>query len=229
MIDIHRADARAVTATEWLDSRHSFAFGQHYDPANTGFGSLIVNNDDWLAPGGGFASHAHRDAEIVTWVITGALAHEDDHGHRGVITPGVAQRMSAGSGVVHSERNASDELPVRFVQMWVQPDEWGTEPSYEQRVVPQALGLVPVVSGRGHDAISIRADAVLWRARFAPGDRLEIPTAPWVHVFVTQGELHLKAPLGPGDAVRLRNETGRELTAVTEGEALIWELHSPAG
>ena len=119
---------RAVTTTPWLTSRHSFSFGDHYDPDNTHHGLLLVNNDDIVAPGTGFDTHPHRDMEIVTWVLQGELAHHDSIGNRGVIYPGLAQRMSAGSGILHSEKNDSPTEPVHFVQMWVVPDEAGIAP-----------------------------------------------------------------------------------------------------
>src|SRR6188472_4571828 len=121
-IDVRRATTRDVTKIDWLDSKHSFSFGQHYDPANTHHGLLLVNNDDVVAPGTGFDTHPHRDMEIVTWVLEGSLEHRDSMGNSGVIYPGLAQRMSAGTGVLHSEKNGSASDTVHFVQMWVIPD-----------------------------------------------------------------------------------------------------------
>src|SRR2546427_11138323 len=157
-VDIRRAETRPHTKIDWLDSRHSFSFGRHYDPANTHHGLLLVNNDDVVEPGTGFETHPHRDMEIVTWVLRGSLVHQDSTGHSGVIYPGLAQRMSAGTGILHSEKNDSWRLsggpahsePVHFVQMWVAPDEAGITPSYEQIEVGHELlsgGLVPVASG----------------------------------------------------------------------------------
>ena len=122
MIDIRRADTRFHTEIDWLDSWHSFSFGNHYDPTNTHHGLLLVLNDDVIAPGGGFGTHPHRDMEIVTWVLDGALEHRDSEGNHGVISPGLAQRMSAGRGIRHSEVNASTTEPVHLLQMWVPPD-----------------------------------------------------------------------------------------------------------
>ena len=169
-IDRRPASSRYHTDIGWLDSWHSFSFGEHYDPRNTGHGLLIVSNDDRVAPAGGFGTHGHADVEIVTWVLEGALAHRDSTGTDGVIEPGLAQRMSAGTGIRHSEMNASSTADVHFVQMWVLPDTEGIEPGYEQREVGAALaggGLVPVASGRGHDgAIHIhQREAVLWAGR----------------------------------------------------------------
>ena len=133
-VEIRRADERFRTTSEWLDSRHSFSFGPHYDPANVGFGFLLAHNDETVAPGTGFDTHPHQDLEIVTWVLRGALAHRDSEGHSGVVYPGLAQRMSAGSGIRHSEWNDGGE-PVHYVQMWVRPEQFDLEPSYQQAAV----------------------------------------------------------------------------------------------
>ena len=231
VMDVRRAEDRFLTRLSWLDSRHSFSFGQHYDGANTGFGSLLVSNDDVVAPGSGFSTHPHRDMEIVTWVLEGELAHQDSHGHSGIITPGLAQRMSAGTGMLHSEINAVGDRPVRFVQMWVLPDTDGVAPSYAQLDISADLdrgGLVPVASGRGHDAaISIRqAGAVLWAARLAPGERVDLPDAPRVHLYVARGSVDLEGagPLAEGDAVRLTGAGGPAVTAASAAEVLVWDL-----
>ena len=131
-VDIRHASDRRTSTTDWLDSKHSFSFGGYYDPSNTHHGLLVVNNDDVVAPGTGFDTHPHRDMEIVTWVLQGSLAHRDSMGNSGVIYPGLAQRMSAGSGVLHSEKNGSTSERVHFVQMWVVPDESGITPGYQQ-------------------------------------------------------------------------------------------------
>src|SRR5215213_979921 len=169
-IDIRRSEQRMRTAIDWLDSRHSFSFGPHYDSENTHFGLLLVSNDDVIQPDTGFSTHPHRDMEIVTWVLDGELEHKDSTGHVGLIYPGLAQRMSAGSGILHSEMNATKGGPVHLVQMWVVPDTAKITPAYAQRDINSELsrgGLVPLASGMGHDAaISIRQEgAVLWTAR----------------------------------------------------------------
>ena len=228
MIDVRHAKDRFHTDIGWLDSWHSFSFGNHYDPDNVGHGLLLVNNDDRVAAGGGFGTHGHRDMEIVTWVLAGALAHQDSAGHSGIITPGVAQRMSAGRGIQHSEMNASTDEPVHFLQMWVRPDTNGIEPGYEQvdisdRLVPGAL--VPVASGQGHEgAVHLhQADAVLWAARLDEGQTITVPAALHVHVFVARGSAHLTVDLEEGDAVRLTDEPEQELTATSpDTEVLIW-------
>ncbi len=149
-IQLRRAADRTLTKTAWLNSRHSFSFGDQYDPNNTHHGVLLVNNDDVVEPGSGFDTHPHRDMEIVTWVLDGSLAHRDSAGNSGVVYPGLAQRMSAGTGILHSEKNNSTTDPVHFVQMWVQPDEPGITPSYQQYQIGDDLldgRLVTIASG----------------------------------------------------------------------------------
>jgi quercetin 2,3-dioxygenase len=180
-VDIRRAAERAATTTSWLRSRHSFSFGDHYDPGNTHHGLLLVNNDDIVAPASGFDTHHHRDMEIVTWVLRGRLTHRDSTGNRGVIYPGLAQRMSAGSGILHSEMNDSETEPVHFVQMWVVPDETGIAPSYQQHEIDaDTLGaeLVTIASGTPgcEAAITLHnRNAALHGTRLRPGDSVSLP------------------------------------------------------
>lgn len=242
---VQRAEDRFSTRADWLDSRHSFAFGRHYDVSNTHFGLLLVNNDDVVTPGTGFETHPHRDMEIVTWVLRGQLVHQDSEGHNGVIYPGLAQRMSAGRGILHSEKNDSWRLtggpehdePVRFVQMWVAPDESGIDPGYQQLEIADELlagGLVAVASGRTEhrDQAAIRInqkDATLHAARLAPGAGTAVPTAPFAHVYVPSGSVVLEGAgeLREGDAARITDASGQRITAGPEGaEILIWEMHA---
>lgn len=233
-IDIRRAGQRFVTATGWLDSRHSFSFNRHYDPANTHFGLLLVNNDDVVRPGTGFSTHPHRDMEIVTWVLEGKLEHQDSEGHAGEIYPGLAQRMSAGTGIWHSEMNATRDGDVHFVQMWVVPDEQHIRPGYQQLEVHPELakgGLVPLASGRGIDAaIQIRQKhATLWVGRLRPDETVTTPAAPFVHVYVARGAVDLEGAgrMEAGDAARISFHAGLRLTAGFAGaEVLIWEMHA---
>ncbi|MGB8860268.1 MAG: pirin family protein, partial [Ilumatobacteraceae bacterium] len=195
-----------------------------------GHGLLLVNNDDVVAPGQGFGTHGHRDMEIVTWVLSGRLEHKDSEGNHGVLYPGLAQRMSAGSGIRHSEFNASPDEPVHFLQMWVAPDTTGIQPGYEQRDLNEALaggGLVPIASGQGHEgAITIhQRDAVLWGGRLAPGERVALPEAPHVHVFVALGGGGLAgvSDLAAGDAARVTHARDLVFTAGPEGAELsVW-------
>lgn len=230
VLEVRPAAGRFHTALGWLDSWHSFSFGYHHDPANTGHGLLLVNNDDTVAPGGGFSPHGHRDMEIVTWVLAGELEHADTLGNRGVIHPGLAQRMSAGTGIRHSEMNANGTVPVHFVQMWVLPDTTGIPPGYEQADVGEALdrgGLIPVASGSHPEAaIRIRQRrATLWAGRLGAGEAVTVPDGPHVHLFVALGtaDLEVAGPLGPGDAVRLRSAGEPRLVAGPAGaEVLVW-------
>lgn len=231
-IDIRRSADRLATRIDWLDSRHSFSFGGQYEPGNQHFGLLLVSNDDRIAPGSGFSTHPHRDMEIVTWVLEGELEHKDSQGNSGLIYPGLAQRMSAGSGILHSEINATSATEVHLVQMWVVPDEERVRPAYAQLDINSELargGFVPVASGRGHDAaISIRQEgAVLWAARLKANETVRLPEAPFVHLFVARGEV--AGPemgiLAEGDAARLTLAGGLAITAGTGGaEVLAWEM-----
>jgi hypothetical protein len=241
-LDVRRAADRFATRIPWLDSKHSFSFGGHYDPANTHHGLLLVNNDDVVAPGTGFDTHPHRDMEIVTWVLRGSLVHQDSTGHAGVIHPGLAQRMSAGTGILHSEKNDSWRLagerhaePVHFVQMWVVPDEAGVTPGYAQREIDAELlsgALVPVASGRpehGDSAIRIaNRYATLHAARLEPGRAVTLPDAPYLHLFVARGAVELEGAgaLDAGDAVRFTATGGHRVTAMEAAEILVWEMHA---
>ncbi len=229
-IDVRPAATRPHTKLSWLDSRHSFSFGNHYDPANVGHGLLLVNNDDQVAGGGGFGTHSHSDMEIVTWVLSGRLLHSDSEGNRGELYPGLVQRMSAGRGIRHSEMNASPTEPVHFIQMWVPPDTQGLAPSYEQRDLQEVLaqgGLHPLASGQGHDgAVTIhQRAAVLWGARLGPGEVVKVPASAFAHVFVAIGEATLEGAgaLTEGDAVRFTDSGALDLAGGDQGaEILIW-------
>jgi redox-sensitive bicupin YhaK (pirin superfamily) len=243
-VDVRRATDRFATRLSWLDSKHSFSFSRHYDAENTHHGLLLVNNDDVVVPGAGFETHPHQDMEIVTWVMRGSLVHQDSTGHSGVIYPGLAQRMSAGTGIQHSEKNDSWRLsggpshadPVHFVQMWVVPDEPGITPGYEQLEIADELlagGLVPVASGMdkhdGASAIRIKNRyAALHAARLTPGQSVELPDAPFLHLFVPRGTVELEGAgaLASGDAVRFTATGGQRVTATDEAEILVWEMHA---
>ena len=243
-VDIRRAGRRFHTNIDWLDSRHSFSFGPHYDPANTHFGVLMVSNDDVVRAGTGFETHPHRDMEIVTWVLSGSLVHQDSTGHSGVIHPGLAQRMSAGTGILHSEKNDAHggmrDEDVHFVQMWVVPD---TEKSHARlRAVGHQRHAGRRRAGRGgvgdaaaqhESAISIRQEhAALYAARLAPGASTTSPVAPLAHLFVARGSVELEGTgvLGTGDAARITGAEGQRVTAGPDGaEVLVWEMHATLG
>lgn len=244
IVDVRRAEDRATTQIDWLDSKHSFSFGGHYDPDNTHHGLLLVNNHDIVSPGTGFDTHPHRDMEIVTWVLRGSLVHQDSTGHSGVIYPGLAQRMSAGRGILHSEKNDSWTLtgeqshsePVHFVQMWVVPDESGTTPGYQQLEIDDELlrgNLVTIASGmpdhRDAAAIAIgNQNAALHGARLQPGQSVQLPEAPYLHLFVARGAVTLEGAgaLAEGDAVRFTASGGQRVTATGAAEILVWEMHA---
>lgn len=253
-IDVHRGGDRMKTRVAWLDSKHSFSFGEHYDPDNTHHGLLLVNNEDIVSPGRGFDTHPHRDMEIVTWVLSGSLVHQDSLGHSGVVYPGLAQRMSAGTGILHSEKNDSWRLaadrggtgehtePVHFVQMWVVPDEPGLTPGYQQLEIDEELaggGLVTVASGlpryRDRTAIAIASShSALHAARMAVPGRVrsvELPEAPYLHLFVARGEVEMEGvgTLYEGDAVRLTRSGGQRIVANLPSEVLVWEMHARLG
>lgn len=244
-VDVRRAGERFSTRTPGLDSRHSFSFGGHYDPANTRHGLLLAHNDDRLQPGAGFAEHPHRDLEIVTWVVQGCLVHRDSTGRSGVVHPGLVQRLSAGRGVLHSESNDAHRHqtdrrpePVRYVQMWVLPEEPGGDPDYAQLDVDDELRsgrLVPVASGRpgsGGTGLPLRnRDAALHAARLRPGHSVELPDAPYLHLFVATGEVELEGAGGlhAGDAVRFTATGGARITAAEPAEVLVWEMHARPG
>jgi redox-sensitive bicupin YhaK (pirin superfamily) len=242
-VDVHRANDRFATDLGWLDSKHSFSFGHHHDRANVHHGVLLVSNDDTVQARTGFDTHPHRDMEIVTWVLQGSLVHQDSTGTTGIIYPGLAQRMSAGTGILHSEKNdswtvsgdAHDE-PVHFIQMWVLPDIVGITPGYEQLEIDAELldgSLTTVASGMpahsDRSAIRIRNEhAALHVARLQPGQSVSVPEAPWVHLFVARGSVTLEGagPLAEGDAVRFTGSGGQTLTAVEPSEVLVWEMHA---
>jgi redox-sensitive bicupin YhaK (pirin superfamily) len=247
-VDVRRAADRGTTALSWLDSRHSFSFGRHYDPTNTHHGVLLANNDDVVHPGAGFETHPHRDMEIVTWVLSGSLVHQDSTGHRCHLPrPGSADERghrhsvrccvdgafaSSRAGRLQGERHTE---PVHFVQMWVVPDESGVEPAYEQREIDAELlpgALVPVASGmKGHGDSAIRIrnrHAALHAARLEPGGSVQLPDAPYVHLFTARGEVELEGagPLAAGDAVRLTGVGGQRVMATGSAEVLLWEMHA---
>lgn len=231
-VDIRRANERFHTEISWLDSWHSFSFSNHYDPANTHHGLLLVSNDDTVTAGAGFRTHPHEDMEIVTWVLDGELEHQDSEGNKGILYPGLAQRMSAGTGIRHSEMNPRADREVHFIQMWVVPDTRRINPGYQQLDVNGQLakgGLVPVASGKGHNsAISIhQKGAALWAGRLQPGETVTVPDNAYVHLYVAKGSVQLEQAgrLNAGDAVRLTAAGARKLTAegATGSEVLIWE------
>lgn len=238
---VRRSHDRFVTRTPWLTSRHSFSFGEHYDPARIAFGPLIASNEDLVSSGHGYDAHPHRDTEIITWVLAGSLVHEDSAGHRGLLYPGLAQRLSAGSGVVHSERNdayahgytgdAEVRAPVHFVQMWLRPDGPGGAPGYAQHEVPLAdldHHWVPVASGdHAEAAVGLGAKGcTLWVSRLPAGGRRRLPAGERVHLQVVRGAIELESAgvMTTGDAAELVGLPGVRAAAITDAELLAWVL-----
>ena len=229
---IVRANRRFETNAGWLESYHSFSFGGHYDPSNTKHGLLLVANDDRVRPGQGFGTHGHRDMEIVSWVLDGVLEHRDSQGNHGVIRPGLIQRMSAGTGIQHSEMNGSATEPVHFLQMWVPPDTQGIEPGYEELDVSDRLDsgeLVVVASGQGHEgAVKLnQAGAVMSVARPADGATVEVDAAPAIHLYVARGAVAAEVDgepvvLNEGDALRLLDQGVVVTGAADSTEIVVW-------
>lgn len=238
ILRVQRAGERFVTEVEGITTRHAFSFGSHYDPDNVGFGTLLAHNDESLLVGRGFDDHPHRDTEIVTWVLSGSLLHEDSTGETGVVYPGLVQRLSAGSGVVHAERNDAYRLeptrprvPVRFVQSWVRPDESGVVPAYAQReITPDALAAdwVPAASGADPDAaITVgSAGSTLWVTRIGVGEVRRLPEVAYAHLFVAFGQVEVEGVglLGEGDALRVSGPAALRITGRRPSELLLWGM-----
>jgi len=231
MITLRPADARGHADHGWLDSRHTFSFADYHDPRHMGFRALRVINDDRVAPAQGFGAHPHRDMEIVSYVLEGALEHRDSMGNGSVIRPGDVQRMSAGTGVTHSEFNASPKEAVHFLQIWLLPEKRGGAPGYEQRNFPAEekrgrLRLVASADGRD-GSVTVRQDVALYAGIFRAGERAEHPLAPgrhaWVHVASGKATVNGRA-LSAGDALALSEEPAVVVEGSDEGEVLVFDL-----
>ena len=231
MITVRPSAERGLARHGWLESRHTFSFSDYDDPAHMGFRTLRVINEDRVQPGEGFGSHPHRDMEILTYVIEGALAHRDSTGASGVIRPGDVQRMSAGTGIVHSEFNASREEPVHFLQIWIIPDRTGIEPGYEQRAFPQAdrtgrLRLLAAPGGRD-GALVLHQDANVWGGVLPAGTRVAHGLGSGRHAWlqVVKGKLALNGvPLAAGDGAAASGEERIVLEAGEDAEVLLFDL-----
>ena len=231
MIAVRPAAERGHADHGWLDTRHTFSFASYHDPRHMGFRSLRVINEDRVQPAQGFGTHAHRDMEILTWVLEGALEHKDSMGNGSVIRPGDLQRMSAGTGVTHSEFNPSREAPVHFLQIWLLPRERGLPPGYEQKRFPQEarrgrLRLIAAGDGR-EGAVTIHQDADVWTALLQPGESVRHALAPgryaWLHV--ARGAVSLNgSTLGAGDGAAVSDEAALEITGAARAEVLLFDL-----
>jgi redox-sensitive bicupin YhaK (pirin superfamily) len=231
MISIRRASDRGRTQLDWLDSRHTFSFGEYHDPAHMGFRVLRVINDDRITPGSGFGTHGHRDMEIVSYVLDGALEHKDNMGNGSIIRPGDLQRMSAGTGVLHSEFNPSPVEEGRFLQIWILPEKQGIKPGYEQRAFPESdrrgrLRLAASRDGR-EGSVTIHQDAAIWLALLSSGDEVTHELAPGRHgwVQVASGSVALdQHTLSEGDGAAISGEARVALRGVADAEVLVFDL-----
>jgi redox-sensitive bicupin YhaK (pirin superfamily) len=231
VITVRRSDERGRSQHGWLDSRHTFSFADYQDPRHMGFRQLRVINEDRVQPGRGFPRHAHRDMEIVSYVLEGALQHEDSLGNGSIIRPGDVQRMSAGTGVMHSEYNPSSAEPVHFLQIWILPERQGLPPGYEQRTFPAAdqdgrLRLVASRTGRD-GSVTVHQDVDLFAAALAPGAPLVHRPRPGRHAWVqvARGAVALNGTaLGQGDGAAVSDESTVELRASRPSEVLLFDL-----
>jgi quercetin 2,3-dioxygenase len=231
MIDIRRAGDRGVSRFDWLDSRHTFSFDQYYDPRYMGFRSLRVINDDRVSPGAGFPAHAHRDMEILTYVLEGRLAHKDSTGTGSAIGPGDVQRMSAGAGITHSEYNDSSAQPVHFLQIWIKPDRRGLAPGYEQRHFPveEKRGRLRLIASPGgrEGSLAIHQDTSLLAAVLEPGETVSQELKPGRHAWVqlARGAVVLNGtPFVEGDGAAISDEQRLDIRAVEPAEVLLFDL-----
>lgn len=231
MIIIRKAEERGHTDLDWLDSHHTFSFGEYYDPQQMGFRTLRVINDDIVAPGGGFGMHPHRDMEIITIVLDGALEHKDSLGTGSVIRPGDVQRMTAGAGIRHSEFNHSQTEPVHLLQIWILPDRKGLQPGYEQRTFAPAETrgkLRAVAAPKGADgALTIHQDASLYLTSLRHGEQvahsLKSGRHAWLHLASGAATLNGN-PLRAGDAAGVDDEATLMLAATEPSEVLLFDL-----
>jgi redox-sensitive bicupin YhaK (pirin superfamily) len=231
MLTIRPAASRGRTAVDWLDSWHTFSFGDYHDPEWRGFRSLRVINDDRVAPSGGFDTHPHRDMEIITWVLSGALEHRDSLGNGSVIRPGDMQRMTAGTGILHSEFNPSPTEPVHLLQIWLFPDRRGLAPGYEQRkFAPVELQnkLRLVASRDGRDgSVTIHQDADVFAAAIDEGRSVRHELSPGRHAWlqVAQGKLDVNGrALATGDGLAVSDESSLDIRGLAAAELVLFDL-----
>jgi quercetin 2,3-dioxygenase len=215
----------------WLDTSHTFSFSDYHDPAHMGFRSLRVINEDRVAAGQGFGAHSHRDMEIITYVLEGALAHADSIGTRSTIVPGEVQRMSAGTGITHSEFNARRDEPVHFLQIWLLPDRRGLAPGYEQKAIPslEERGVLRLVASRDgrEGTVTIHQDVDLYASRLEPGERVKHALADGRHAWLQMvgGRIELNGtPLAAGDGAAVSRERALEMVAQEPSHFLLFDL-----
>ena len=243
MLNIRKSSDRGYADHGWLKSFHSFSFANYFDPAHMGWGNLRVINEDRIAPGTGFGTHGHRDMEIISYVLSGNLAHQDSMGNVKGIPPGDIQRMSAGSGVRHSEFNHAEGAQTHFLQIWIEPNVVGIEPGYEQKTVPEsakrgqlalvaapttdrANGLGTAGGAEGH-TVNIHADARLYAGLFDGHENAKLPLKPErkAYVFLVRGALQVNGQsLNAGDAALLQSESALTLSHGQDAEVLVFDL-----
>lgn len=231
MMNIRRAEDRGHAQHGWLDSRHTFSFADYHDPQHMGFRALRVINEDRVQPAAGFGTHPHRDMEILSYVLEGGLAHKDSLGTGSVIRPGDFQRMSAGTGVAHSEFNASSTEPVHFLQIWLLPEQRNIAPSYEQKhFAPEArqgrLQLVASADGR-QGSLTVHQDVAVYDGLFGRGERAEFPLGQGRHAWVqvARGSVRVNGEtLKAGDGAAVSAEPGLRLEGLQDGEVLVFDL-----
>jgi redox-sensitive bicupin YhaK (pirin superfamily) len=231
MIIIRKAAERGHADHGWLNTYHTFSFADYYDRAHMGFGALRVINEDYVQPGRGFATHAHEDMEIITYVLDGALEHKDSMGNGSIIRPGEVQRMSAGTGVTHSEFNHSKTDLVHLLQIWILPEREGLPPSYEQRAIPPAelQGRLRLIAARdsGEAAVAVHQDVQLYATMLASGQRVTHALQPgrraWVQM--ARGSATLNGePLQPSDGAAVMQEASLDIVAQETAEVLLFDL-----
>lgn len=231
MITIRKAEDRGAANHGWLDTRHTFSFADYYHPEHMGFRALRVINEDRVAPGQGFGTHPHRDMEIISWVLEGGLQHRDSMGTGSVIRPGDAQRMSAGTGVLHSEFNASKQDVVHFLQIWIVPDERGVAPSYEQRsfAAEEKAGRLRLIASPdgAEGSLTIHSGTRLYASVLSKGDEVLYPLEKGRHAWVqlARGEAEVNGRrLSAGDGAALSEEAQVTLRGLSSGEVLLFDL-----
>lgn len=229
MIKIRKSQDRGYKKIDWLESWHTFSFSDYYDPGHMGFRALRVINEDIVAPAGGFATHGHRDMEIVTYVLDGELEHKDSTGNSGTIKPGEVQRMTAGSGIRHSEFNHSEIKPVHLFQIWILPEKEGLQPGYEQKKIKLKKGGLTLIASRNADggSVKIHQDASIYVAKLDKGQSLDYTLKPgrnaWLQLASGNVEINGKK-LGKSDAAAISDEDKITITANDNTELLLFDL-----
>lgn len=228
MFELRKANQRGHANFGWLNSYHSFSFGRYYDPAQMGFSALRVINDDTVAPGAGFDTHGHKDMEILSLVLSGSIAHKDSAGNTEVLPAGEYQLMSAGHGIYHSEFNASATEALKFLQIWLQPNQFGGQPGYQQKDFGQRDGLTLILSPDGRDgSLTVKQDAMLYQLLLAAGTEqpLSVQRGRKVYLHLISGTLTVAdISLAAGDGLKISDETQISIAAQTAVKALVFDL-----